>query len=366
MPEPLVLVSLLANGALLVAVLWSNWVLVAPRLWAVYNTIIGVLNPRFVLIVYGFALGYLYLWIERVDFRVGAPRKQRSGSRLVPYYDETGKIIKMVRIRRRRTIPGVKPSPHAVDTAPLDASPPVAPQPLEESSPSSWNPWPNGGVVYNVTPAQLLELGNFAVGWVFEQIVGHRGSKAARTADKGKEHRGKCFGALRCTSRRCPNDFLIAPDRRTKTLARQLTQRCVCGHALASVPCSAEYSVSVFCDGARLTHQGIHEHGHYTHRLTFTASGAHLLDFTERDYVPLVPLKAPKQPGHTSTGVLVSQAASATGQMSTIHDQRSQSPPATSTPIPSPTSVVPDLHNADWSDAEQRELEDDWEANDEV
>ncbi|KAK7007665.1 hypothetical protein R3P38DRAFT_2792479 [Favolaschia claudopus] len=204
--------------------------------------------------------------------------------RLVPYFDDDGNLIAMVRIRpdiaqdHPRLRPRANSTPRATNpdansqsenhavTDVIAKSNAILPS-RDPTSTSEidfdWDFWPNGDFRFRVTAQQLHDTHQLATNWVLETIRSH-GSPRASTWQKGYEIRRRCLGTIECHGKNC--NMQLEPKSRSVERVRQLKERCgLCGETLRLRQCDAQSSLFRFRDGLVFVHHGDHEHSRFSY-----------------------------------------------------------------------------------------------------
>ncbi|KAJ7615839.1 hypothetical protein FB45DRAFT_873154 [Roridomyces roridus] len=145
----------------------------------------------------------------------------------------------------------------------------------------TWDEFPNGRFRVHFTREQFTATSKVALYWASRKLRGgRRGSTSAATPDRGCLSLHGCSGIIESNSGECT--VQIAPG---LDVSKEIKVGCACGLALRHRPCTAEWSLVQYNEGAIFEHGGLHTHSSYTHSLP--KSGNKLKAFVPKPPVSL-------------------------------------------------------------------------------
>ncbi|KAJ7868083.1 hypothetical protein B0H14DRAFT_2572572 [Mycena olivaceomarginata] len=237
----------------------------------------------------------LFSWLKSVCFPPAGPQ-------LIPYFDEQGVLIGLVRVppdfdpSQLVHQAAANPTPDIDIGSDSDISSPPTPlrrftvasqfrvSPEIEPNSTAWDGWPNGKFERSFSKQELSETQDLGTNWVLETLK-NRGTRSAATWKKGRETRRRCLGVIECHGRTC--SMILEPAVRAIDRHRQLQHECDrCGETLGHRTCGVESSLYHFQGGGFFIHCGFHNHSRFTHSSLSQANGS--LSFVE--YNPKYPM----------------------------------------------------------------------------
>ncbi|KAJ7616048.1 hypothetical protein FB45DRAFT_236586 [Roridomyces roridus] len=208
----------------------------------------------------------------------------------------------------------------------------------------SWDGFPNGRFRARFTRAQFTATSKVALYWVSDKVPGGgRGCVSAATPEKGLLTLRRCAGVLECSFDECA--VQIAPG---EDVAKQTNVQCVCGLALRHRPCTAEWSLVQYHEGAVFEHSGLHTHSRYTHLIPTRGKKAPVL----RSFIPKPPvaLEASGEPVESVEKETNSKDLQDEDQISNVSDNSSDEPAIRLGPVQKPRRSLR-LNKSKYKDA---------------
>ncbi|KAJ7649629.1 hypothetical protein FB45DRAFT_858651 [Roridomyces roridus] len=184
---------------------------------------------------------------------------QAQRTRLTPYYAEDrttllGYVREEEDVLAAKTLEISAPASDTPHKALVSAALPQDGTASRDSIPDcvlkTWDGFPNGRFRVRFTREQFTATSKVALYWASHKLRGgRRGSTSAATPDKGRLSLHGCSGIIECNSGECTVQIGPGLD-----VSKEIKVGCTCGLALRHRPCTAEWSLVQYNEGAIFEH----------------------------------------------------------------------------------------------------------------